>query len=149
MTYQPANYGGFERSKRDIEYDHSRDSIQNAYGRFLSQQRGQRSLGDLDRVFQRNTPGFQASFGQRGLSGPGVRSGVRRELTDQFVGDYARDRGRLSQDITQEAQQYDLNQFNANAYRDNALADLEARKADEIAWTAQNLEYLRSLIGGL
>ncbi len=148
-TFSPYNQGSYERQKRDVEYDYGQQTAQNAYGRFLSQQRGQRTLGDMSMNFQRGYSPYKASFGQRGLSGSGIQSGVQRQAMGNFVGDYLRDYGYANQDLTQQLQQYDLNQQNLNAFRQQSLADIEAEKAQQIANDAQALEYLRQLVGGL
>lgn len=143
------DYGSYERQKNDVEYKYSNDAATNAYSRFLSQQRGQRSLGDMSREFGQQMPKFKARFGQRGLSGPGIRSGVMQNSMNNYIGNYTRDYGRMQQDNTQQLQQYDLAQNQSNAWRQQTLADLEAAKAQQIAAEAQNLEYLRQMVGGL
>lgn len=148
-TFTPYDAGAYQRRKRDIEYDYGNQSATNAYGRFLAQQRGERGLGDMSRGFQRQYPTYKAQFGQRGLAGPGINSGVQRQAMSNYVGDYMRNYGWAQQDLTQQLQQYDMNQNNLNAFHQQQLADLEAQKAQQIANDAQALEYLRSLVGGL
>ena len=143
------DYGGYERQKGDIDYKYTQDAATNAYGRFISQQRGERSLGDMNRSFKRSFPNFQANFNQRGLSQPGVRSGTAQQAMNRYMGDFGREYGRAQQDITQGLQQYDLNQSNLDAWRSQALTDLETDKANEIARAAENLQWLRDTLGGL
>lgn len=143
------DYGGYERAKGDIDYKYSTDAATNAYGRFISQQRGQRNLGDMSQDFGRAMPRHNAAFGSRGLAGSGVKSGVYQRSMNNFVGDYGRDYQRAQQDMTLEGQQYDLNQYNSDAWRQQALQDLETDKANEIATAAENLQYLRQALGGL
>ena len=143
------DYGGYERSKNQIYSQYGNEATTNAYGRFISQQRGQRGLGDMSREFGRSMPHFKANFGTRGLSGPGVRSGTMRNSMNQYVGDYAQQYGRAQQDMTQELQQADVRQSNLDAWRQQSLADLEAEKAAGIARDAQNIEWLRQQMGSL
>lgn len=143
------DYGGYERSKGDIDYKYSRDATANAYGRFISQQRGQRQLGDMSRQFGRAYPRYKATFGQRGLSGGGIQSGTMRQSMNNFIGDYSRDYLRSQQDTTQQLQQYDLNQGDLDQWRSQALTDLEAKKANEIADAASNLQWLQEMLGRL
>lgn len=149
MAYTPPNYGGYERSKRDVDYKYSNDATTNAYGRFISQQRGSRQLGDLNRSFERSYPGYKAQFGRRGLLGGDVKSGTMRNAMSNYVGDYARTYGRGQQDVVQELQQYDLNQNRLNDWRSQSMADIEAQKANDIAAAADGILYLRELLGGL
>lgn len=148
-TFSPYHAGAYERQKRDIEYDYGQQAATNAYGRFLSQQRGERSLGDMSRTYGRAYPSYKAQFGQRGMGGPGIQSGVQQQSMSNYAGDYLRDYGRQQQDITQQLQGFDLNQQNLDAFKQQSLADLEAQKAESIANDANALEYLRQLVGGL
>jgi len=148
-TFTPYNAGDYERQKSNIEYEYGNNVATNAYGRFLGQQRGQRNLGDMSQTFGRAMPKYKAQFGQRGISGPGVRSGVERQSMSNYIGDYGQQYGRAMQDMTQEGQEYDLKEQQYGAFRQQSLADLEAQKAAQIANDAQALEYLRQLVGGL
>jgi len=142
-------YGNYERQKADVNQKYGQQATTNAYGRFISQQRGQRGLNDSFQGYQRQFPQQTSQFGRRGLSGSGVSSGVMRNSMNNFVGDFARDFGRQQQDMTQQGQQFDLNQVNMNAWRDQSLRGIDAQKQRDIANDAQQLEYLRSMVGGL
>jgi hypothetical protein len=148
-TFSPYDAGAYERQKTGIEYDYGNQSATNAYGRFLSQQRGERSLGDTTRQFQNSYAPYKAQFGQRGLAGGGINSGVQHQAMQNYAGDYMRNYGYQAQDLTQQLQNFDLNQSNLDAFHQQSLADLEAQKAQSIANDAQAIEYLRQLVGGL
>jgi hypothetical protein len=148
-TFSPYDAGAYERQKRDVEYDYGNQSATNAYGRFLSQQRGERSLGDMSTQFGRSYAPYKAQFGQRGLAGPGVQSGVQQQAMSNYVGDYAQQYGRAQQDLTQQLQQFDQNQNNLTAFHQQSLGDIEAAKAASIANDAGAIEYLRAMVGGL
>jgi hypothetical protein len=148
-TYTPFQAGDYQRRQNQIEYQYSNDAATNAYGRFLGQQRGTRNLGDMSRTFQRAYPTQKAQFGRRGLAGAGINSGVQRQAMQNYVGDYARQYQRGQQDMTQEAQQYDLQQQQSDAFRQQSLMELEMEKARQIAEDAASLQALRSMYGGL
>jgi len=148
-TYTPYDAGAYERQKSGVEYDYGQQSATNAYGRFLSQQRGERSLADTTQQFNRGYAPYKAQYGQRGLAGGGIQSGVQQQAMANYAGDYARNYGYQQQDLTQQLQQYDMNQNNLTAFHQQSLADIEAQKAQSIANDAQAIEYLRQLVGGL
>lgn len=148
-TFSPYDAGAYERQKRDVEYDYGNQTATNAYGRFLSQQRGERGLGDMTRNFQQGYAPYKAQFGQRGLAGNGIQSGVQHQAMQNYAGDYMRNYGYGAQDLTQQLQQYDLNQSNLDAFHQQSLTDIEAQKAQQIANDAQAIEWLRQLVGGL
>lgn len=144
-----ADNAGYAQQSADLQYRYNTDKAQNAYGRFLSQQRGSRSLGDMSRSFSRGLPNFKSSFGQRGLSGPGVQSGTMRRSMGNMLGDYNRDYSRAQQDITGELQQFDLESAQQDAYYNNSLAALEQQKQQDIANAALAIEALRPFLGGV
>lgn len=148
-----AGYGtdnaGYAQQASDVQYRYNSDKAQNAYGRFLSQQRGSRTLGDLSKNFNRGLPNYKAAFGQRGLSGPGVNSGAMRRSMSNMLGDYATDYSRAQQDATQEAQNYDLQSSQLDAYLNNSLASIEQQKQSDIANAALAIEALRPYLGGI
>jgi hypothetical protein len=143
------NSGYYNQQASDAQYRYNTDKATNAYGRFLSQQRGSRDLGDLSKGFSRQLPNYRAQFGQRGLSGPGVRSGTMQRSMANYLGDYASDYSRVQQDATQEAQNYDLQSAQMDAYLNNSLASIEQQKQDDIANAALAIEALRPYLGGV
>jgi len=143
------NSGYWQSQANDAQYRYNTDKTSNAYGRFLSQQRGQRSLGDMSTNFNRGLPNYKAGFGQRGLAGPGIRSGSMGRSMSNLLGDYARDYSRVQQDATQEAQNYDLQSAQLDATYNNSLAAIEQQKQDEINNAALSIEALRPYLGGI
>lgn len=147
--YGVPDTGAYEQEAADLGYRYNTDKASNAYGRFLSKQRGDRSLGGMQRNFNRDLPNYRAGFGQRGLAGGGIRSGSMNRSMGNYLGDYARDYGQAQQDMQQEAQNYDLQGAQLDAYYNNSLAALEQRKQTEIANAALALEALRPYLGGV
>jgi len=88
------NSGYYAQQSADTQYRYNTDKATNAYGRFLSQQRGSRTLGDLSRGMKEGLPSLRATFGQRGLMGPGIRSGAMQRSMSSMLGNYARDYSR-------------------------------------------------------
>jgi len=144
-----ADVAGYNAQQIDTQYRYNTDKATNAYGRFLSQQRGQRTMDDLSSNFNRQLPDYRASFGQRGLAGSGISSGIMRRSMANYLGDYARDYGRAQQDTTQEAQNYDLQSAQLDAYLNNSMAALEQQKQNDIANAALAIEALRPYLGAL
>ena len=147
--YGVPDSGAYEQEASDLGYRYNTDRATNAYGRFLSQQRGQRTLGDMSTSFNRQLPNYRAQFGQRGLSQPGIRSGTMQRSMANMLGDHARDYSRVQQDAQQEAQNYDLQGAQMDAYYNNGLAAIEQRKQNEIANAALAIEALRPFLGGI
>jgi hypothetical protein len=138
----------FEAARRGISDKYVNDSATNKFGRFVSQQRGNRQIGDFQRGFQRQMPGFTANWGRRGMTGAGVQSGVFRGAMQRYVGDYTRQLGGMRQDLASDLQGFDLQQAQLDAAKQRALADLQMQQQIQMANTAQNLVALRPYIGG-
>lgn len=134
---------GYERSRRGIGDEYAAKGATNAYARFLSQQRSNRQIADYTQNFQRQAPKFTASYGQRGLAGSGVRSGVYGKAMQNYVGDYSQNLNRQYADQAQQLRQYDLTAAEQTASKKSALADLETQKQREIAQAAQYLAALK------
>lgn len=145
----PVNNAGYAQQASDLQYRYNTDRAANSYGRFLSQQRGERSVGDLSRDFNRALPNYKARFGQRGLMGGGVRSGIMQRSMKNYLGDYTTNYMRTQQDAQQGVQQYDRANTELDAWYQKSLADLEMEKQQEIANAAAAMEALRPLLGGL
>jgi hypothetical protein len=137
------NTSVFERQRRAINSRHASESANNQYTQFLSQQRGNRQIGDFKRNFERQQPSFTARWGQRGMTGGGIRSGAFQQQLQRRLGDYTRDLGRMQTDLTQAQQQGQLQQAKLDAWREEAFAMQEADKAAEIAQAALNLKAVK------
>lgn len=133
----------YESQRRSVNDTHAANQATNAYSRTLSQQRGNRNVADFKQSFGRSQPGFTSSWGRRGLTGGGVQSGAFQGALQRRVGDYTRDLGRMQTDMAQNNQQYQMQGARFTQERQNALAEIEARKQAEIAQAALNLTALR------
>jgi len=143
------NSGYYASQASDANYRAQTDLANNAYGRVLSQQRGSRSLGDMSTNFNRQLPNYKASWSQRGLAGPGIQSGTYQRSMSNYMGDYARDYGRLQEDNTNELMGFDRNAAQIEAGLGRELAGIEQNKQNDIANAAAFLEALRPFLGGL
>ena len=147
-SYGIPDTGSYQRAQDALGYQWASGQATNAYGRFLSQQRGERGLGDMTKSFNRQLPNAYAQYNQRGLSGGGIRSGTQQRAMGNYLGDYVQDYGRGQQDLAQSLQQYDLNSLQDTANYKNSLAQLEQQKQSEIANAALGIQALRPYLGG-
>ncbi|HEX5015995.1 MAG TPA: hypothetical protein VFX15_00240 [Actinomycetes bacterium] len=141
--------GYYESARRGIDDQYAAQMAANTYSRTLSQQRGNRSLSEMQTGFRRSIPGFTSGFAQRGFGGGGIRSGVMQRSMSNYLGDFQRQYGNAQNDLTEQLRQFDLNAAQMGSNRTRSLADLELQKQREIAFAAQNVEALRSVFGGL
>jgi hypothetical protein len=146
----PAGYnsGAYAQQASDAQYRYNTDKAANTYGRFISKQRGERSLGDMSQSFNRSLPKFGAQFGQRGLAGPNASSGVRQRAYSNYLGDYARDYTRGQTDLQAELGNFDRNDALMDANLNDSLAAIERQRQEDIANSALAIEALRPMLGG-
>jgi hypothetical protein len=144
----PVDTSVFERQRRGIEDDYAAKSAAATFGRFTGQQRFKRDTADAYRQFSQQTPRFTASYGKRGMTGPGVQSGVYRNALTNYASGFQRDQAASAEDYDTEQNQYQmqLNQYAAD--RERALADMELDKAKEIAMAAANIQALKPFFTG-
>lgn len=146
-SYGMPDTASYDRAQSDLGYKFNTDQASNAYGRFLSQQRGERSLGDMSQQFQRQLPGQYAQFNKRGLSGPNVQSGVQQQAMGNYLGDYTRNYGLQQGYNAQDLQQYDLASLQNQSYYQSSLDQLETAKQNEIARAALGIQALKPYFG--
>lgn len=147
--YMGGGGGQYESARRGVENQYTQQASQNAYGRFLGLQRGQRGLSDMTRGFKQNYAPMAAQYGARGLAGPGVQSGVRERGVGDYVGNYYRDFGRGQQDLANQLQGFDMNQGLLDSWRQEALSNIDLERYRNIAGSASNLQALRDWLGGI
>lgn len=142
------NLSKYESKRRGVNDQYSGQKAANDFGRFTSQQRFGRQKTDFTKSFGRSQDPFMGGMARRGLTGGGVRSGAFQQALSRRAGDFTEGVGRINQDWGQEAQQFDRTDGQLDSWRQQALADIQAEQANEIAMAALNIKALRPLFGG-
>jgi hypothetical protein len=138
---------GYERSRRGIETQYTANTATNDYARSISQQRGNRRKADHQNNFKSGWGRNASAWGAKGHTGSGIKSGFYQQAIGEYASDYQRDRTRLYQDLQEEQYQFTLAQQRLDAEKQNALAELEAKKRMEIALLAENIQAVAPGIG--
>lgn len=138
----------YTRARRTATNQYAADSAMRAYARLLSQQRGTRSISDLNKQYETATPRLISSYGQRNLAGPNISSGIYSRGLQDFAAKQYADVNSIQQRINDELQKIDLQQTRAQSGWQNRLADIEMQKQAKIAQTAAQLNKYKTLRGG-
>ena len=141
MAYNPAAY---EARRRGYMNDYAATGAMNAYTQFLSQQRGQRDLYDLNQSYEKAAPQVVAGYGRRGLNSANVKSGTFGKGLQEFASDRVRNTAQAQQGLGQQTAGYDLSNRQLGERFQSGLADLEAEKAQQIEQDAQELMRVRA-----
>ena len=141
MAYDPSSY---ESRRRAYTQAYGAQGAMDAYSRFLSQQRGARQRGEMQRQYEQATPRVVSAYSRRGLLGPNVQSGIFQRGLQEFARQRARQMSEFEQGQTEEERMYQLQEAQRlEAFRQQ-LADLEAEKARQIAEDAAALFQFRA-----
>jgi hypothetical protein len=141
MAYNPAAY---EARRRGYMNDYAATGAMNAYTQFLSQQRGQRDLYDLNQSYEKAAPQVVAGYGRRGLNSANVKSGTFGKGLQEFASDRVRNTAQAQQGLGQQTAGYDLSNRQLGERFQSGLADLESEKAQQIQDDAQELMRVRA-----
>jgi hypothetical protein len=133
------DYSPYEARKSAQTERYGASQARNAYARTLSQTRGQRKIAEMQTGFEKQTPNLIASYTQRGLAGPGVKSGVFTKGLQDFAERQFKDISGAQSDLAEELQGYDLQGRQDFADYQTSLVDIEAEKAREIRNAAATL----------
>jgi len=141
MAYDPSQY---EAQRRGLMQNYAATNAANAYSNFLSRQRGQRGLSDLQTSFQQAAPQVVSGYGRRGLNGPNVHSGIFTRALADFAKNATTQQSQAQQELDQSQNLFGLQQKQSLEGYNQALQDLEAQKARDMAADAQSILQYRA-----
>lgn len=133
-------YGDFGVGQQQAIRRRLATTLANQQAAFLGQQRGQRSLADITRAAARGFRPMQAAYGQRGLGGPSVKSGIRRAGLARYAEQYQRDIGAETQRLQDELNQLALSESASQQDLEDYINQLRLQKAQEIMASAAALK---------
>lgn len=114
-------------------------SLANQQASFMGQQRGRRNVQDITRNYTEGFKPVQESYGQRGMGGPNVKSGVRRAGLARYAQTMQRELGRETEGIQQELNNIAVTESAQQADLDSYLNELQLSKAQQIMADAASL----------
>jgi hypothetical protein len=135
-----AYYGDYGMAEATARKRRATSSIANLQAARLGQQRGQRSLSKLT---QQLTEGFQpkmAEYGQRGIAGPNVQSGIQRAGLERYASTMQGKIGEATQSLQDELNRLAQTEANETADLDAYLQQLALAKQQNIFNAASALK---------
>lgn len=134
-----ASFGNFGlsagRTERSARTQRDATLAQNAYSRFLSQQRGQRDLQSLSERTNKDLGALSAAYSQRGLR----NSGIQQQGRNEFATQVSREQQGIQEAANQGVMTADLSDQAAMAAYEAAVQEAELAKSVDIAGLAQEL----------
>lgn len=142
------DYLGYGQRKQAAFNQYGATAAKGAYANFLAQQRGTRRKFDIRQQYEKDAPRTISRFTQRGLAGPGVRSGVfARGMTDLATKNFD-DIAGAQRDMDESQQQWTKDSAELEAQYNQQIADLEAQKQQQISSAAATLQMFKPFLGG-
>lgn len=117
-------------------------SLANQQASFYGQQRGTRRMSDLQRQYQEGYQPLLSGYGQRGLGGPSVQSGIMRRGLSQYAESLQRDLGSETQNMQEELNSIAMKEAAEQAELEDYLAALRMQKQMDILNSASSLKSL-------
>ena len=140
MSMLDAYYGDYGMAEATARKRRATGSVANRQSAKLGQMRGTRKLSELTRSL---TEGFQpkmAEYGQRGLAGPNVASGIQRKGLERYAATMQEQLGDVTQQLQDEANLAVSQEANAQAELDDYLAQLDLQKKQNVINAATALK---------
>ena len=108
------------------------ESLANQQSAFMGQLRGKRNIADITRTYTEGYRPVQAAYGQRGLGGPNVKSGIRRAGLAKYAETMQRELGRETENIQSELNNIAVIEAGQQSSLDAYLNELQLSKAQQI-----------------
>jgi len=137
-------YGDYGMAEATARKRRNMESVANRQAATLGQMRGTRKLSELTRGL---TEGFRpkmASYGQRGLAGPNVASGIQRAGLERYAADLQKGIGGAEISLQEELNRIALDEANSQNELEQYIADQNRQKQNEILQAALTLQDLGS-----
>ena len=132
MSMADTYYGDYGMAEATARRRRSQESIANQQAATLGQMRGTRGIANLTREF---TEGFRpkmASYGQRGLAGPNVTSGIQRAGLERYAADMQGKVGEATQSLQDELNRLSQTEASQTADLDAYIQQLRLAKQQNI-----------------
>jgi hypothetical protein len=142
------DFMGYGQRKRAALNQFGAKGASATYANFLAQQRGARKKFEIGQQYEKDAPRTVSRFTQRGLAGPGVRSGVFNRGMNELAQKNFEDVSNVDFDLNASNRQFALDQAQNQADYDAQIAELEAQKQGQIAQAAATLNAFKPFLGG-
>lgn len=143
MAYE--DFGlSYEPQRRAAREQRDATMAQNAYSRFLSQQRGARDFSSLERQGSRGLENLGSTLARRGLR----NSGIRQQQSGQYAETWMNQRNDLLDALRQQLSQFDLQDAQAMSGYNSTVGEIELQKQRDILATAAALRGMAPYLGG-
>ncbi len=134
MAYAYTEQGALRRRQQQ--------SLANQQASFLGQQRGRRKLSNIERQYSEGFQPLISGYGQRGLVGPGVQSGIMRSGLARYAEGLQRDLGAETQNMQDELNAIAMRESAEQAELEDYLTALRFQQQNDIFDSAQTIKSL-------
>lgn len=144
MSMMTDFYGDYGTAEAAALRKRRSSSIANQQAAFLGQQRGSRRIAEINRQWGEGFMPKMAEYGQRGLAGPNVKSGIQRRGLEQYAAGLQRDLGEETTAIQEELNRIAMEEAAQQADVDAYINELRLQKQRDIINSATALKQFAS-----
>jgi len=137
-------YGDYGLSEASAIFNRAKRSAATQAAMFRGQTRGRRRVGDIQRQYREGFDPLVSSFGQRGLLGPNVQSGITREGLSRYAESLQRDLGTENENMQDEMNRLAIEGASSQEELENYLGQLRLQKAQDVMRAATEIKNLAS-----
>jgi len=137
-------YGDYGLSEASAIFNRSKRSAATQAAMFRGQTRGRSRVGDIQRQYREGFDPLVSSFGQRGLLGPNVQSGITREGLSRYAESLQRDLGTENENMQDEMNRLAIEGASSQEELENYLGQLRLQKAQDVMRAATEIKNLAS-----
>ena len=137
-------YGDYGVSEANAIRQRKRQSIANLQAATLGQKRGARRISDIQKQYQEGFTPVVANYGQRGFSGPNVKSGIRTTGLEKYAQNLQKELGVESENLQDELNNIALNDAQQQSSLEDYLAELRLSKQQSILNSATDIKQYAS-----
>lgn len=138
------NYGDYGVSEMSALRRRQRGSLANQMAAFQGQKRGTRNLATINRNYAEGYNPTVSAYGQRGIGGPNVQSGIRRSGLTRYAEKFQRDLGSETQDLQDNLNNIAMDEASQQSNLEDYIQQLRLNKAQQIMATAASLQQYAS-----
>ena len=139
MSLVSAYAGDFGLAEQQAVRRRQNTGIANTQAAFLGQRRGARNLADITKRYQQGYQPLVAGYGQRGLGGPNVQSGIQRAGLERYAASLQESLGAETGSLNDELNRIAMSEANSQSELEDYLAQLRLEKQNSIIAAATQL----------
>lgn len=142
------NLPSYRTARQSARSNYAAIAAMQNLARSYAQQRGSRDLWNLGQKYEVAVPRTIAAYSQRNLAGPNISSGVYSRGLQNLASNQAAEQYNIQSSLAEQMQKIQARQDQAYRNMQDKLANIDLKKARDIANQAASLRSFKPFLGG-